>query len=659
MKLSDIKGLGSKRIEKLASSGIYDPLDLLMCFPAKYYDRRKTVDWAVVSDGEEVIFKGILLGRPVFKRIRKGLSFVKAQFRSGNSTVTCTWFNQDYVFRRLLLNGICVICGKIKRFRNSVEITAPQILQERDVDILPIYRLPKGLTQTLMTDAVSTILQHLRVKGFIDKPLADKYGLLPLNEAFRRIHFPVDIPDAEIARKSIALENLAYTLGIYNLSKDSEGRVRHYRAAERELQAAIDLLPFALTDDQAHAVKEIVTELHSPHRLNALLQGDVGSGKTVVAFLAMYYASLSGFQSAIMAPTEILAGQHYKAACAFFAPLGKTVRLLTGSTGKERKKILEDIANGTADIVVGTHAILGEGVMFANLGLTVTDEQHRFGVCQRGSLENKTAGADHIVMSATPIPRTLALTLYGQLKTVILHSRPSGKNRTMTAIVPNKKIKNLYEYIKNKAESGERAYIVCPRVDSEETTSVLSLYDELSHGPLASVGIGMLHGRQKESEKNAVMSAFASGEIKVLVSTTVIEVGIDVKEASTMVIYNADYFGLSQLHQLRGRVGRDGRESYCFLVGEDIASERIRFFCECADGFRLAEYDFEQRGAGDFLGVKQHGRGDSFAGVVVDTAMIKTAKSISEELLSDPVARSALANSAEGKSEFIKSLSLS
>lgn len=661
MLLSDIKGLGEKRIERLASCGIYDPLDLLLLFPSFYYDRRSRIDWQTAADGNEVVFRGLLVGSPSIRRVRKGLSFVKAKFETYGVTVTCTWFNQDYVYRQLMSGGAKVVWGRVKRIGKFIEITMPKLLTVRDADITPIYKLPKGLTQTVMQEAVRYIFAHLRINGYINAATALRHGLSPLGQALRKVHLPENIDEAYAARRSVALENLTYTLSAYNIlrSGGADRRTRKYAEHGVELTAAAAALPFTLTDDQRKAIGEIVGELHSPHRANVLLQGDVGSGKTIVAFFAMYYAALSGYQAAIMAPTEILARQHYAAAQKFFGDLGLTVGCLLGSMpAAEKRAVTDAVRTGEIAVLVGTHAIIGKDVVFDNLGLTVTDEQHRFGVCQRGSLENKADNADNIVMSATPIPRTLAMTLYGQLRSVTLNSRPAGKNNTITAIVPDEKIDNMYKYVEERAAMGEKTYIVCPRIDSDDAVSVTSLYDELRRGALKNVKIALLHGGQKEREKAAVMNDFAMGDTDVLVSTTVIEVGIDVKSATTMIVFGAERFGLSQLHQLRGRVGRDGRKSYCFLVAPEKASERLSFFRGCSDGFRLAEYDFEKRGAGDFLGTRQHGREGAFAGVKIDADMIAAARSVSEELLADADTARAIAAGAANKSEFIRSLSL-
>lgn len=662
MLLKDIKGLGEKRIEKLAACGIFDPLDLLLLFPSLYYDRREKIDWNGFADGDEVVFSGRLTGKPAYKRVRKGLSFIKAVFTAEGATVACTWFNQDYVYRQLVVGqGDKLIYGRIKRIGRSFEVVAPKLLTARDVDILPIYKLPKGLTQTVMFDAVKCIFARLKINGYIGADTARRYGLFPLGEALKKIHLPTNKIEAAEARKSVALENLTYMLCAYELlrSGGSDGRVRVYEKRTDELAAVLSSLPFRLTEDQTKAVGEIVDEMHSPHRANILLQGDVGSGKTIVAFLAMYYAALSGYQSAIMAPTEILARQHYESASKFFEQHGKKVGCLLGSmSASEKKAVTDRVRSGDISVLVGTHAIIGKSVEFHSLALTVADEQHRFGVCQRGSLENKTYNADNIAMSATPIPRTLALTLYGQLKSVTLNSRPSQQN-TITAIVPAEKIENMYKYVEERAKMGEKTYIVCPRIDSDDSSiSVVSLYNELKNGALKNLKIALLHGAQKESEKSDVMRGFASGDTDVLVSTTVIEVGIDVKSATTIIVFGAERFGLSQLHQLRGRIGRDGRKSYCFIAAPEKSVDRIKFFCECSDGFKLAEYDFDKRGAGDFLGTRQHGREGAFAGVKIDAQMIAAAVQICKELTADSATARAIVASAENNSEFIKSLSL-
>ena len=396
----------------------------------------------------------------------------------------------------------------------------------------------------------------------------------------------------------------------------------------------------------------------SDERMNVLLQGDVGSGKTIVAFLAAYYVALGGYQCAIMAPTEILARQHYEKGKKFFGVRGITVVRQTGATpAKERAVALSLIESGEAAIAVGTHALTGKNVRFHKLGLTITDEQHRFGVCQRGSLENKADGADNIVMSATPMPRTLSLALYGRLETIDLKTKPVIGDGVTTSLVPLARADDMFAYMAKKAESGEKSYVVCPRIDGDDEISALAMFERLKRLRLNGTRVALLHGRMSGAEKDRVMSAFANGDGSVLVCTTVVEVGIDVPSATTMAIFGADRLGLSQLHQLRGRIGRRGQKSYCFIV-TDEPSDRLKFLCGCSDGFALAEYDFDTRGAGDFLGTRQHGKEETFAGVKIDAAMLKKAGALADELLSDPETAAALATHADGREEFIRSLSL-
>lgn len=657
----NIKGLADSRISALKKAGISSLPDLLMLFPVRYYDRRADTDWDALKDGDTVAVEGFPCDKPSFARIRKGLTLTKAKFDCKGKQIWCSWFNQDYIYRSLVLGQPKLLVGKVKRYKTSLELVSPQMLAVRDMDIVPIYKLPKGIPQNVVQEACRAVLDMVGIKSYIDSATAEKFGIMPLSAALKEVHFPCSIINAETAKKSIALEQLAYTLCLYSLIKsDGENkRTIYYKDNGEAVRKAVKALPYALTVDQQSALDSIVREMSAERRMNVLLQGDVGSGKTVVAFLAAYYAALSGYQCAIMAPTDILARQHYINAIDFFESKGLKVAFLAGGQTKaERDTVLFNIKNGAADIIVGTHAIISKSTAFRNLALTIVDEQHRFGVCQRGSLENKTVGADNLIMSATPIPRTLAMSVYGELKQVLIQSKPRI-SRIKTAIVPQEKLRDMYSYIEKKAAQGEKTYIVCPRVDSEEGVSAAGLYKELSKGALKNLSLGLLHGQMKESEKSAVMNGFASGNISVLISTTVIEVGIDVKNATTIVIFGGDRFGLSQLHQLRGRVGRDGRESYCFLVSDGDVNDRLKFLCENTDGFKLAEYDFNMRGAGDFLGTRQHGDDSLFAGVKIDADMIRQAKTLSEHMLSNPATAALLAEKAETSGEFIKELTLS
>ena len=395
-------------------------------------------------------------------------------------------------------------------------------------------------------------------------------------------------------------------------------------------------MPFSLTEDQKTTIQQILDDLKNGS-CNRLVQGDVGCGKTVVAMCIMYFAYLNGYQSVFMAPTEVLAFQHYKTAINYLEDKGVKVAYLSGSIKKsEREKTLERIANGEVNVIVGTHALFSSDVAFKNLSLVITDEQQRFGVKQRSAIENKTIDADVVAMTATPIPRTLALTLYGELQVSTIKTLPQNKAQIKTRFIPEQKIDSMWNYIVDKANAGEQTYVVCPTIEEDEDSalsSVKEVYEKAKQ--LLGDSVGVIHGQLKEETKNRIMNQFALGEIKVLVATTVIEVGIDVKNATTMVIYNADRFGLSSLHQLRGRVGRGDKESYCFVLTDnesESVKERIDYFCSCSNGFDLSEYDFEKRGGGDFLGTAQHGGSGEFE---FNADTIRTAKSISDTLLSD------------------------
>ena len=660
---TQIKGLGDKRIETLKKAGISSPLDLLMLFPRAYYDRNVKIPWNELSDGETVVFEGKIMSKPSLARIRRGLSVVRVKTESGGMSLGCTWFNQDYIFRAVAEGQIKLFVGKVKKFKRTIEISSPQIYNLRKDGITPIYRLPKGIPQNIIGEVCKSVLDSIRLTGYIDIQTAEKFGLPDIKQALIKIHFPQSIEEADYAKKSIALQQLAYTVSVYSIAKNNrqDKRAFCYITGENEVKKAIKELPFVLTADQQQALDGIFTRLKSKDRLNILLQGDVGSGKTIIVFLCAYFASLNGYQTAIMAPTDVLAMQHYINAIEFFEQRGIKVGYISGGQSKsERETALFNIKNGAVKVIIGTHAIISKQVEFDNLALSIVDEQHKFGVCQRGSLENKTECADNIVMSATPIPRTLALTLYGELQQISIRSKPIKENNIKTAIVPAEKMDDMYNYIIKKALLGEKTFIVCPRVDSEDSVSAVGLFGELKSGKLKNVKIGLLHGQMKESEKTSILGLLAGGDISVLICTSVIEVGIDIKDATTMVILGAERFGLSQLHQLRGRVGRDGQESYCFVCEEKASStERLKYLCECNDGFKLAEYDFNIRGAGDFLGTRQHGDESVFAGVAIDADIIRRAKALSEIMLSNKETAEALKASVENGKEFIKELTLS
>ncbi len=667
MKLSDIRGLGEKRIRKLQTAGIQSPADLILYFPYKYLDLSVVPDFDALQDGDEVAFYCVVAKEPVFKYVRKGLDFVKAEVEVGGKNITCTWFNQRYVKKQLVVGKKIVISGKMKRFKTKFEISAPQIVRElpRGGKIIPLYKSVKGLPTSILVEAISVCVDAVTVNGYLSAADAERFDLMPLNDAVKILHFPTDMEKVRVASRSVALENLSYTLAVYNILKlGGEGARKFvYKGDKDKLERFIGRLPFTLTDDQKAATEDIISSLDAPKRMNRLLQGDVGSGKTVVAFLAMYYAALSGYQSALMAPTELLAKQHYKTALELFKGENVNIEYLSGAqTAARRAESLFNIKNGVADMVVGTHSVISDDVNFARLSLVITDEQHRFGVVQRGNLENKSSGADSLVMSATPIPRTLALTLYGDLEQSVIKTVPKSKAKTFTRIVPMNKISDMYRYIKDDAQKGKRSYLVCARIDDEDDrlVSAVGLYKYLERS-FSDVGIGLLHGQMKDADKNRIMSDFSDGKLSVLVTTSVIEVGIDVKEAANIVIFNAERYGLSQLHQLRGRVGRGNIDSYCFLPLDETGEssrDRLENFVKNSDGFALAEADFSTRGAGDFLGTRQHGRNSALGLQRITPELLTSAKEICDFILSNPKLQSAIAESVSADGEYIKSLTL-
>lgn len=669
MQLNEIKGIGEKRLRKLAEANISTPLDLLLHFPYAYADTDCIYDWKTLQDGDVILIKGRVDGPPVQKFVRKGLSFVKCKFcLDSGETVSCTWFNQRFVFRQLLPDSYFFVRGKVKKFRGGIEISAPQLLpfEGNEHRIIPLYRPIKGLPSNVFSEAVRQVLLQVRVNSYLSPELAAKHHLMPLNEAFRCLHCPKNMAEVSLAARTVAIENVTNRLALFSILKrqNAQNRIFRYSEDTTVLQDVIKTLPYALTNDQQNALDAIMQALRAPRQMNLLLQGDVGCGKTIVALLAMYFAYRSGYQSVLMAPTELLARQHYKNALQVFSGTDVKIALLTGAQSKtERDTVLFNIRNGVADLVIGTHAVIQDNVTFKRLSLVITDEQHRFGVNQRGDLENKASGTDCLVMSATPIPRTLALTMYGELEQVKIASAPQNKAKIITKMVPQKKLQDMYAYIGQKAAVGEQTYLVCPRIEEDEDglLSVTELYNAVK-SRYAAYGVGLLHGQLKESAKNAIMQQFAEGQIRILITTTVIEVGIDVRNATNMVIFHAERYGLSQLHQLRGRVGRGTAQSYCFLVTQNEQKEtleRLQMFCECDNGFTLAEYDFKLRGAGDFIGTRQHGENSVLSLVTVDAEIIHAAKEIAEQFLQDAeLCEKLTADIGESGCEYIKSITL-
>lgn len=656
MELSEIKGIGAKRLQALNEMGIYTPSDLLLRFPDKYVFCDTAIDGRV-RDGEEISFVGDVVSPAKRSFIRRGLNVVNCTVQNNGVLVRCSWFNQPFAARNLQLGSRVYVVGKVKKFKNSVQLTNPTLLTPQDGDdgVIPVYKTT--IPSRTFAAAVKTALDNVKVNSYIPSRLAERYGLIPLQKALQGVHAPRDRAELADCKRSVAVENLCYVITSYRLLKDDR-RDFVYSAPPSVINDFIKGLPYSLTEEQVAAAREIISALRSDKLANMLVQGEVGCGKTVVALLAMFYAAKCGCQSAIMTPTEVLARQHYATMVKILEPLGVKTQLLCASmNARQKEEAMFNIKYGNASCIVGTQSLIGDCIEYKNLRLVIVDEQQRFGVNQRAKLESKGNKTDMIVMTATPIPRTLALSLYGELQQTEIRELPANRPKIHTSVVPSVKIGGMYDYIGKKAAADERTYIICPRIDGgdDDVTGVDDIYKRLKNSALAPL-VGCIHGKMKDTEKNEVMSAFKSGAIKILVSTTVVEVGIDVPEATIVVVYDAERFGLAQLHQIRGRVGRGVKESYCFLISENGTPEsdaRLKDFCGLKDGFSVSELDFNLRGAGDFVGLRQHGSGT----LQIDNAIIERARALSDALIADGTSSESIIGSLKAP-EFIRSVTM-
>ncbi len=640
-------------MQALNEMGIYTPSDLLLRFPDKYVFCDTAIDGRV-RDGEEISFVGDVVSPAKRSFIRRGLNVVNCTVQNNGVIVRCSWFNQPFAARNLQLGSRVYVVGKVKKFKNSVQLTNPTLLTPQDGDdgVIPVYKTT--IPSRTFAAAVKTALDNVKVNSYIPSRLAERYGLIPLQKALQGVHAPRNRAELADCKRSVAVENLCYVITSYRLLKDDR-RDFVYSAPPSVINDFIKGLPYSLTAEQVAAAREIISALRSDKLANMLVQGEVGCGKTVVAMLAMFYAAKCGCQSAIMTPTEVLARQHYATMVKILEPLGVKTQLLCASmNARQKEEAMFNIKYGNASCIVGTQSLIGDCIEYKNLRLVIVDEQQRFGVNQRAKLESKGNKTDMIVMTATPIPRTLALSLYGELQQTEIRELPANRPKIHTSVVPSVKIGGMYDYIGKKAAADERTYIICPRIDGgdDDVTGVDDIYKRLKNSALAPL-VGCVHGKMKDTEKNEVMSAFKSGAIKILVSTTVVEVGIDVPEATTVVVYDAERFGLAQLHQIRGRVGRGVKESYCFLISENGTPEsdaRLKDFCGLKDGFSVSELDFNLRGAGDFVGLRQHGSGT----LQIDNAIIERARALSDALIADGTSSESIIGSLKAP-EFIRS----
>ena len=623
-KLSDpitmLKGVGEVRAKQLAQLNIFTLRDLICHFPRGYEDRTKLVPIEKLEPDVPACFRAMVMNTPRTSHIRKGLDLTKVQVADSTGRLNVTFFNSRFAAQQLEYGREYIFYGAVSGDFIGYSMTnpvfeAPESQPVTTRRILPIYPLTAGLTNAALLRLVQ---QALAVCGLPEEILPaevrEKYGILPAERAYFAIHEPNSMAEAELAKKRMIFEEFFVFSAGLALMRAARKEKKTEPYTDFDMAPFYDSLPFTLTGAQSRAVGEILEDFRRGIPMNRLVQGDVGSGKTMVAAAAAYCAARNGAQTALMAPTEILAEQHFASLSALSVPLGVSVALLTGSmTGKQKKDVRERIAAGEVQVVIGTHALLSESTRFDNLGLVITDEQHRFGVGQRSRLSAKGEDPHLLVMSATPIPRTLALILYGDLDVSILDELPPGREPVDTFLVGESYRPRINAFIRKQVAEGHQCFVVCPAVEENEELGIkaASVWAEtLQQTVFPDLRIALLHGQMKGAEKEAAMASFARGEADVMVATTVIEVGVDVPNATLMVIEDADRFGLSQLHQLRGRVGRGKAKSYCILTTHNRNPEtlqRLKALCKTADGFKIAEEDLRLRGPGDFFGSRQSG----------------------------------------------------
>ena len=615
-----LKGIGPSRAKQFENLNIFTLRDLICHFPRGYEDRTRLLTISQLEVDRPACFKAVVMNHPRTNHIRKGLDITKVQVADHSGRLTLTFFNNKYVTDHLQYGQEYIFYGCVSGDFIGYNMTNP-IFESPEAEpvttrrILPIYPLTAGLSNAVM---LKTIRQAMAIcdppAEILPESVRKQYGILPAERAYQAIHEPANMAETELAKKRLIFEEFFVFSAGLSLMRASRMDKHTAPYENTDLRPFYATLPFTLTGAQQHAIDEILADFRRPSPMNRLVQGDVGSGKTMVAAAAAYCAANNHRQAAMMAPTEILAEQHYHSLTRLFAPLGLRTALLTGSMKeKDKKAVRAALSEGLIDLVVGTHALLSDATSFNDLGLVIADEQHRFGVAQRSKLSAKGQDPHLLVMSATPIPRTLALILYGDLDVSVLNELPPGRQAVDTFLVNESYRPRINAFIRKQVAEGHQCFIVCPAVEETEGMNIKSAEvwaDTLQQTVFPDLRVALLHGQMKGAEKEAVMAAFARGEADILVATTVIEVGVDVPNATLMVIEDADRFGLSQLHQLRGRVGRGSAKSFCILTSQNHnpdTLQRIKAFCKTTDGFRIAEEDLRLRGPGDFFGQRQSG----------------------------------------------------
>lgn len=635
--------IGKARAEKYHKLGINTIYDLLYYIPRDYVDFRKYIPISDAESGEYCVLKLKITALLSPVQVRNMMIY-KASATDGESDITIIIYNNFYAFNALQKNAVYYMYGKVNENLYGREILSPQYISEGEVLIQPKYKLTAGLTVNMIRANIKQAVEIMKKNPFETLPeyIIRENNLCSIMYALENIHFPESTEASENSRKRLAFEEiLMLQLSMAFMKSRNKNHTANIMDKKIKIPEFLQNLPFEMTDGQKNALKEIIRDLCRDVPMNRLLQGDVGSGKTAVACGACYFAFKNGFQSALMAPTEILASQHYSTLSEFLEPLGVHVCLLTGSvTAKSRRDIKEKIKSGYYSVVVGTHAIIQKDIEFDSLALVITDEQHRFGVNQRSALAGKGNLPHKLVMSATPIPRTLALIIYGDLDVSVINQLPEGRKPVATYAVTGKLRERAYGFVRKALDSGRQAYVICPLIEDSESDliSVRSYAEYAEKNFLKGYSIGILHGRMSSAEKDSAMSDFKNGRTQVLICTTVVEVGVDVPNATVIVIENADRFGLSQLHQLRGRVGRGQYESSCILITDNVSDEcreRMKIMCHTSDGFEISEQDLRMRGPGDFFGSRQHGLPPmKIADLECDMPMMEKIQKIVRDILS-------------------------
>lgn len=636
--LEDIKGIGPKSLLALKALNLYTKDDVINYFPYRY-NVYTPVKLSECSEGDTCTITGYVESAAKVFFIRKNLNKLSFAFNTGSELVNVTIFNRAYLKPNIRIKSYISVIGKYNRKSNTFMASDIKLTPITKTVIEPVYHLNQGIKRSNFKKLVDEILDNtVEIKSNVPDYLIEKYNFINKKEAVTNVHKPKDINSLKKADLHLIYEELfTFMLKVSYLKEKnaSDGKFNIKSFDEDKVNNFISSLPFSLTNGQMQAVSDIKGDFLSKKKMNRLILGDVGSGKTIVSFIALYMNMLAGYQGVLMAPTEILAVQHFNNMKSLFGDK-LNIQLLTSSTKKgERNKILQNLKNGDAQVLIGTHSLLNDELVYNNLGLVITDEQHRFGVNQRQTLQEKGKDVDVLYMSATPIPRTLALTIYGDMDITEIRTKPGGRKEIITKIFKNSELKNVLEKMLDEIKAGHQIYVVAPLIDDEEDEkmNVTSLKDKFDVAFNGMVPTGLLHGKMKPNQKDEVMNSFKNGDTKILISTTVIEVGVDVKNATMMVIFNAERFGLATLHQLRGRVGRNDMQSYCYLIS-DYDAERLKVLEESNDGFYISEQDFKLRGGGDIFGIRQSGE-QSFkiANLNRDYKILMQCKSDAEEFL--------------------------